>query len=206
MAKDSVLEHVYEVCDVLTPTHLKLLTDTVKSTTFPWSFLPNTHTDLTINPLNTYGLVHNLYDYKTQPKVSEHWGVFIAPLLVMIDKAGFEFHSLLRARVNCTTSNAMPHLGYPHIDDLNTLDMYSAIFYIEDSDGPTILYDHMRKEINQDQQQDAYPDIFFNVAKNIEPVKNSGVIFNANIYHSGMLPEKHATRTLINYNFTGRPK
>lgn len=206
MKSNEVLDNIFEVDNVLTPTHLKLITDTVKSTNFDWNFLPNTHTYYTINPLNSYGLVHSLYDYKTQQKTSEHWGVFIAPLLIMIDKAGFEFHSLLRARVNCTTSSGIPHSGYPHIDDLDQLDMYSAIFYIEDSDGPTILYDYMRKSINPNQFVDMYPDAEFKPAKFIQPVKNTGFIFNANIYHSGMLPEQHATRTLINYNFLGKKK
>jgi hypothetical protein len=89
---------------------------------------------------------------------------------------------------------------------MDQLDMYSAIFYIEDSDGPTILYDYMRKEINPNQFFDAHPNVDLKPAKMIEPVKNTGMIFNANIYHSGTLPEKHQTRTLINYNFLGRKK
>jgi hypothetical protein len=206
MRERNVLDHIFTVDNVLSPTHLKLLTDTAKATNFEWNYLPNTHSDYTINPLNSYGLVHNLYDYKNQKTPSKHWGVFIAPLLVMIDKAGFEFHSLLRARVNCTMSNAMPHDGYPHIDDLDQISMYSAIFYIEDSDGPTILYTHMRESVSEIPYLDAHPDVDFVPAKLIDPIKNTGFIFNGNIYHSGMIPEKHQTRTLINYNFLGKKK
>jgi hypothetical protein len=54
MKQKNVLDHIFTVDDVLTPTHLKLLTDTVKATNFEWNYLPNTHSDHTFNPLISY--------------------------------------------------------------------------------------------------------------------------------------------------------
>ena len=203
MDDEKILEQIYVVEDVLYPTHLKMLTDTVKNRTMNWGFLDNTHTHIVDdNYLNAFGFVHDLYDYKVKPVADEHWGTFVAPLLVMIDKAGFEFQSLLRARINLTVKTGSSHPGYPHIDDNQMFDMFSAIFFLEDSDGDTCFYDNPRKTYSEDQT----PKQHMKVVKRVQPKANTGVIFNANIYHSGMLPLQHQTRRLVNYNFTGRKK
>ena len=199
---EEILNQIFHIEDVLTPTHLKMLVDTAKSRTIDWSFLDNTHTDSKQDYLNAFGFIHDLYDYKTKPDPDKHWGTFVAPLLVMIDKLDFHFQSLLRARINMTVRTGSSHPGYPHIDDNEMFNMWSAIFYVEDSDGPTYFYDFMRDEYSEDQT----PRRPLKVIKKVEPVKNSGVIFNANIYHSGMLPKDHQTRILVNYNFTGHKK
>ena len=201
MNDDPVLNEIYVVDNVLLPTHLKMLVDTVKSRSMNWSFLGNTHTHaVDANFLDAFGFVHDLYDYKVKPVADEHWGTFVAPLLAMIDKAGFEFHSLLRARINMTVKTGGSHPGYPHIDDNEMFNMFSAIFFLEDSDGDTCFYDNPRKSYVEDQ----IPKTAMKVIKRVNPIANSGVIFNGNIYHSGMLPINHQTRRLVNYNFMGR--
>jgi len=203
MEDESILQQIYVVDDVLSPSHLKMLVDTVKSRTFNWSFLDNTHTDaIDSNYLNAFGFVHDLYDYKVKQIADEHWGTFTAPLLSMVDKCGFEFHSLLRARVNMTVKTGGSHHGYPHIDDNEMHNMFSAIFYLEDSDGDTCFYDNPRRAYAEKQT----PVKPFKLIRRVSPKANSGVIFNANIFHGGMLPTENQTRRLVNYNFTGVKK
>ena len=61
----------------------------------------------------------------------------------------------------------------------------TCIFYINNSDGNTIIYDYNKTII----------------IKEIEPVENRLLIFDGNLPHTGHSPSKNKFRILINMNF-----
>jgi hypothetical protein len=202
MDTEFILNNIFEVENVLTPTHMKMLTDTVVNTNFPWSFLPNVHDHYSDRGdiVDSFGFIHSLYDADIMQPPTKYWDVCIPPLLAMIDKAGFHFDSLSRARVNLSTKTGDQHFGHPHIDNKAAIKhMYSAIFYLQDSDGPTVFYDMYRDGYKEDQT----PDRELKPIKEVHPRKNCGVIFDGNIYHGASNPMEHQTRLIINYNFYG---
>ena len=61
----------------------------------------------------------------------------------------------------------------------------ATIFYVNDTDGDTIIYGQDRLEIKE----------------RVSPKANRLVIFDGDILHTGSSPTKHKTRILINSNF-----
>ena len=74
-----------------------------------------------------------------------------------------------------------PHLA--HVD--RPYFHYTMLYYVNDSDGPTQLYDEKGGK----------------VVKEIEPKKGRAVILDGNIYHASSCPKNHVNRIVINYNF-----
>jgi Rps23 Pro-64 3,4-dihydroxylase Tpa1-like proline 4-hydroxylase len=71
-----------------------------------------------------------------------------------------------------------------HIDTIREGSI-SFLYYVDDSDGDTILYkDDKETEL-----------------KRIQPKANRAVIFNSNIWHNATPPKKYSTRRVINFIF-----
>ena len=86
-----------------------------------------------------------------------------------------------------------PLVFAPHVD----LDgeHYTSIFYIEESDAPTIIYNEMLME------GDVPKDMELTEKQRIEPKPNRLVVFKGNYVHTGMCPTTTANRILVNSNF-----
>jgi hypothetical protein len=91
---------------------------------------------------------------------------------------------LLRSKANLITESkkyTKNSYGIPHIDfDINH---YVLIYYVNDSDGDTVLFDENKK-----------------IYKKISPKKNSVLLFRGNILHAGGHPVESSTRCVINFN------
>jgi hypothetical protein len=81
--------------------------------------------------------------------------------------------------------------GVPHYDrqELNTKIL---IYYINDSDGDTVIFDEFYNgEINSEKKT---------ISQRITPKKSRAVMFDSNRYHSASWPSEN-TRRIININF-----
>ena len=87
----------------------------------------------------------------------------------------------MRARADMTMASPNNYQHPPHVDFVYK--NISTIFYVNDSDGDTILYKNKK------------------VFKKITPVKNSLLIFDGDILHTGCSPTKYKNRILINSNY-----
>ena len=91
---------------------------------------------------------------------------------------------VLRAKANLITESkkyTKNSYGIPHIDfDINH---YVLIYYVNDSDGDTVLFDENKK-----------------IYKKISPKKSSILLFRGNILHAGGHPVESSTRCVINFN------
>jgi len=61
----------------------------------------------------------------------------------------------------------------------------ATVYYVNDTDGDTIIYGQDRLEIKE----------------RVSPKANRLVIFDGDILHTGCSPIKHKTRILLNSNF-----
>ena len=92
----------------------------------------------------------------------------------------------------------------PHVDldyeDWNDLggEHYTAIFYIDESDAPTIIYNETIKEGYVPPK-----DMKLTERMRIYPEPNKLVVFKGNYIHTGMCPTTTANRILVNSNFRG---
>jgi len=89
----------------------------------------------------------------------------------------------IRSRADMTVYNPEKYKHGIHIDI--PLKHITCIFYINNSDGNTIIYDYNKTII----------------IKEIEPVENRLLIFDGNLPHTGHSPSKNKFRILINMNF-----
>jgi hypothetical protein len=81
----------------------------------------------------------------------------------------------------------------PHIDaDIMENNFYTLIYYVNDSDGDTLIFKERFKGI---------PIKEFNLYKKITPKKGTIVMFPLTTFHSGSHPMNSKARIVINYNF-----
>jgi hypothetical protein len=91
------------------------------------------------------------------------------------------------------TKYTIPHVDYPSDTPFKTL-----IYYVDDSDGDTVMFD---KWFTGD--RDAHKESL-TITERIPPVKGNAVFFDGLRFHAGNCPVNCLTRTIINYDFTTR--
>ena len=79
-------------------------------------------------------------------------------------------------------SNNKDEHQVPHVDFIDN--HYGAIYYVNDSDGPTFFFDKDYK-----------------VIKTVDPKKGRFVFFDGEIFHAGSHPNKNNFRIVTNFNF-----
>jgi len=79
-----------------------------------------------------------------------------------------------------------------HIDV--TYDHVVCLYYVNDSEGDTFLFDKTHVELPY-----LNKDVKLNVRKRVTPKKGRAILFNGNIYHSSSCPSKNL-RCIINFN------
>lgn len=118
---------------------------------------------------------------------------FLLPIQIACLKLGikFNFNQLLRAKINLKfkqQSKLDNFINPPHKDN-DYLNSLIGIYYINNSDGDTIIYEGTEEK-------------FLKPIKNISPKKGRMILMDGNLYHSSSHPLKTEIRTVINFNLT----
>jgi hypothetical protein len=166
----------------------------------PWYFKQNIDFEHIedATPQN-YGFVHVVYQYGKS--ISSLNAPCQEILKNICDKSGLSLNEVIRIKINLN-----PYCGEerfdlrPHTDILDQTNYISAIYYVNDSDGNTILYDVL-KDSNTDDQSIIQNKSVLPIAVSQPPIKNTAIVFNGNRYHSGNTPLHHKTRININFCF-----
>lgn len=92
-----------------------------------------------------------------------------------------------------TKQSSLPeyHYNIPHQDAISN--SYSMVYYTQDSDGDTFLF-------NEYYEEGKVPNRL-TVAQRVSPKKNRAVIFESNRYHASSNPRFHKDRIIINFVF-----
>jgi hypothetical protein len=190
--------------DFLNPDDFKQLSEFVLSERFPWFFIENVSidprdTELIKDPLalETSGFNHVTFDRDWNVESFTYSN--LAPLLNKItSELGFTSSHLIRARLsmkfqkdNFTSDNYnIPHVDYfyPH---------ESLIFYLNDTDGDTRIFDqwHTYSEIDRP----TMPEKFTTQAR-VTPKANRLVWIDGLQYHTASNPVQGTKRVIININ------
>ena len=96
----------------------------------------------------------------------------------------------MRMKINLQTQCSFSKEQFyntPHLDRLDNLEYFNAIYYVNDSDGETLLF---KKENNR-----------YKVIEKVIPKQGRLLVFDGNIYHSGRHPIEALKRIIINFNF-----
>jgi hypothetical protein len=83
-----------------------------------------------------------------------------------------------------------------HVD--TKTDHLVCLYYVNDADGDTILFDKTTDDVTPFEPHNNRVE--FNEIQRVTPKKGRCVVFDGRIYHSAQSPAKH-TRCAINFNF-----
>ena len=158
-----------------------------------WKFLqsasgaksPNNLSEINTNQSGFYHLAYN--DEKIKSKLF----YLVRPMInSLIENHNEDISSIIRIRFGLSTNTVSegyrnPHtdLKYPH---------KTLLYYVNDSDGDTVLYNEKfyKNEIDS-----------FSIMKKITPKMGTAIIFDGLQYHSSGVPKKTNTRFTININY-----
>lgn len=150
-----------------------------------WFFNDNLTDDLSYEVLGSFGF--NMRLHWNGYFVSNFVGTLIRSLVFSAQEKVEVFaqkpQQIVRARADMTMYNPNHHRHELHTDF--SQEHITAIFYMNTSDGNTLLFDRNGDEMIQE----------------VEPVENRLVIFDGLMQHTGHSPSKHKSRVLININF-----
>lgn len=168
---------------------------------FPYYYGANIHngrlTDKYDSLLSTTGFSHRFYDNHQQH--SDGLNLVMPYLWSLLERNGYELSELYRVRAFMSLPSNEQHNGFPHVDipDFCAAGVThkTAIVYVLGNDGDTIFY-HERFN------GDALPDVdAMKESHRITPIPNSGIIFDGDVYHTGLLPQTSKVRLVLNFNF-----
>jgi len=113
----------------------------------------------------------------------QHAGLFLSPLYSITEKLNITIWELYNVRVFMLIAKGNKNITtYPHTD--LPFPHLVCLYYINDTDGDTVLYGKGKKE-----------EIY-----RVTPKKGRCIIFDGGIYHASSTPTL-ANRAIINYNF-----
>jgi hypothetical protein len=127
--------------------------------------------------------------YKDGQAVSPLYDPALTVLLALADRQGVELKECLRLRLGLITRVPHPVTHTPHIDHHN-IDHRTACWYVNDSSGPTIIY-------NETRESSKYTELHRE-----PPVFNSCVDFDGRHFHSSSAPDQHMNRVVLTMNYT----
>ncbi len=172
---------------------------------FPWYYVPSANfgfldnNQIDSNRKSLYNIpnaVDTPHFVHTLLSVNGEWSNYFPALIPVISAIPFTVKNLIRIKANITNQNAnynKDSFGIPHTDIFDVPDYYTAIYYINDSDGDTYIFN----EKYENKQFDK-----LTVKNRITPKKGRLVVFNGSYLHSGNNPSTSNPRAVINFNFT----
>lgn len=176
---------------------------------FPWYLLRRVgHTHLhnikyqDSNVIDGGGFYHSAVD--DGKIISKYYDYFRQILFFFTDKTKVEVDKIIRIRLRYTNqqkNHSTDTYGPVHVDFTKyDFPYYTLLYYVEDSDGDTILFDKMF-----DPSIDNYEPEQIHGLKQVyrqQPKQGTGLFFNGHRYHSGNYPIEYQTRIVINFDFT----
>jgi hypothetical protein len=204
---------MYKVIDNYLPkSYHKEIKNLLAGSDFPWFYNQDISypDDTGTTRLNEYGFNHHFYTYAEDGSGGQRDGfeaTFIKPFLLMLkDTVGCDM--ILRCRGDMVTWSSDEEFIHPAHIDFNFPNT-STIFYVNDTDGDTLLYgknSFKDGKIDQDRfgtlsQTIGSETTTLEIKERISPKANRLVMYDGSLLHTGSSPTKHKTRILINSNF-----
>tara|TARA_B110000503_G_C7031260_1_gene364104 strand:- start:54 stop:632 length:579 start_codon:yes stop_codon:yes gene_type:complete len=187
------MDNIIEILNFVDTETQKKLLATVKDIKFPWHYLEDTTYEHYNKPsISTPGFTHLLF--KNSGEQSEYLKQFTPLLLNGAAAANLTSVSAIRMRLGflLKTRYTLPNMPYvyntPHVD-CNT-DHYTALYYLNDTDGDTIIF-------NETEESEKYT-----IKARIKPAAGKFVCFNGNHYHASSCPKMFPSRIVLTMNFT----
>lgn len=177
----------YQLFDnVLSPEHIQQILEPLTCDHFPWYLQHKTVYNRPVDNVKYKEPKWFSHIFiRNDESVSNYSSAAMFVYKMFEQNTGYSGGKILRAQANLTTRDNLDlRCTPPHIDDTENEHM-SMIYYVNNSDGPTILY-------NEDGS----------VLDTIEPVAGRVLLMDGTVLHSGSTPLQNDVRIVINYNLT----
>jgi len=186
--------------DIISKDDQKKFVEELYNVEFPW-YLQKTTTDITETntaikddkSCDTLGLVHVIYD--EEKGINSH---LYQPALNTLNNFLSENHiileKLLRIKTNLVFKRVDNSEKYhtPHVD--NEQNHYTLLYYVNNSDGPTYLFDNKYDGTKQN----------LNLIEKVNPEQGRAILLDGHYYHASSNPIINDYRLVINFNFKRR--
>jgi len=167
---------------------------------FPWYYGKITGEYDDPKNVNIYYFSHRIIE--DGQIISPAYGsLFKCCLINILDRVDLKLDRICRCRTNLEIIKPTKYEHTPHIDEER--DHWSAILYMNDSDGDTIFY-NQRFEREKGLEWGEYMNTIdkFTIEHTVSPVANKAVLFDGMQYHSSFTPVNTHRRVIVNFNFT----
>ena len=173
--------------NIISPTYQREIENIIFSKHFKWCYFQHTVNPNTVPREgfeDTFQFIHRIYDEEQTSFMFD----FLKPLIYTVeDSFNVRVKNILRMKCNLLLNVFSNNIIHPPHIDFNNPKFLSLIYYVNDSDGDTFMYESGLEQAN--------------VIKRVSPVKGTAVVFNSNIYHSSSTPIINKHRSVINLIF-----
>ena len=151
------------------------------------------------NITDEVGFFHMAYDGNNY---SPYYDFFRSVLDFFTEKTKIEIGNILRIRLRYThkgKNHSVSKYAAPHVDFYTGKPYYTLVYYVDDSDGDTIIFDKIfnpAQEVYDPILSSPLPELI-----RIKPKKGQGLFFNGHRFHSGNFPIDYNSRIVINFDF-----
>lgn len=175
----------------LSKSYHKELLEILGGPNFDWYFSENiSYKNKKNGRLNEYGFYHIFWDNngKRNSEISNFWKPALLKIMDTVD-----CNNIVRSRADMTMNCSEEFIHDPHVDFF--FPNISVVYYVNDSDGDTILYNEKYNDINLPVPKK------LSIKEKISPKANRLIAFEGEVLHTGCSPVKHKNRIIINSNF-----
>jgi hypothetical protein len=133
-------------------------------------------------------MIHELVNHN---EASSHLGEVAFIMCENLEhRLNCKIHNVIRIKSNMLYQNEGAEDFYhpPHIDSVNA-NHISVVYYVEDSDGETLVFDKTADVGHLD----------LNIKHSFKPVQGTAVAFPSKVFHASKSPVLHDTRVIINF-------
>jgi hypothetical protein len=86
----------------------------------------------------------------------------------------------------------------PHPDETDNDFTYTMVYYVNDSDGDTVLFNEFYDKLDNNKK--------LTIHQRVKPKKNRALIFNSKRYHASSNPVDNINRTVLNFIMVGKQR
>ena len=193
-------DDVVVVDDLISRTYQEWLITLVKDENLTWHRKDSAiMSDREEDPRNGFCNFHYMYEGDRGGNISPLCNAFVPLALAALDI--IECYHLMRMRINCVPNMYQNVIQLPHIDSY-VPDSWNVVYYIDDSDGDTVIYNE--RTLNDYDYQKYLEKDQFTVCQSVSPKKGRAVLFKGDMFHTATTPSK-GWRPVVNINISKNP-
>lgn len=195
-------DNIFEIENIIPLDYQNHIEKIMLGSDFPWYYNPNlvSPDQQLLHRVDNHQGFNHLFLESGKPS-TYFQSVYPLVLSITSQECMASANNLVRMRANLTLNAAGSSLQHhlPHIDTWRP--HWVAIYYVNDSDGDTIIFNETNDTYNSG-QTDINKSLSnnFTIKRRVTPKKGKVLIFEGKYYHTSSWPTVNKCRSVININ------